>query len=82
MAKLRRLTGGEVVALLEQLGFSVVRIKGSHYRMKLISDDHTCYTTVPVHGKANIPVGTLKAIYRQVATCIPEDELTPLFYTD
>ena len=82
MPKLRRLSGHQVIAILESFGFVVTRIKGSHHRLKLILDDITCYTTVPVHGNRPLPTGTLHAILRQVAACIPEDELHSHFYTD
>lgn len=82
MPKLRRLSGPEIIAILEELGFTVTRAKGSHHRLKLDLDDRTCYTTVPVHGNRPLATGTLRAILRQVATCIPEDELHPHFYTD
>ena len=31
MPKLRRLSGKDIVKILESLGFSVVRIRGSHH---------------------------------------------------
>lgn len=82
MPKLRRLTGQEVVAILEQLGYEVIRVKGSHHRMKLVLDEKTCYTTVPVHGRKPLPTGTLQAILRQVALCVSEDDLKSHFYVD
>ena len=82
MPKLRRLSGPEVIAILEEFGFIVTRVKGSHHRLKLVLDDKTCFTTVPVHGKKPLPTGTLRAILRQAAVCISEDELHPHFYTD
>jgi predicted RNA binding protein YcfA (HicA-like mRNA interferase family) len=82
MPRLRRLTGSEVIKILEEFGFVVTRIKGSHYRLKLALDDKTCYTSVPVHGSKALPPGTLSAVYRQAAACIPEDNLRPHFYTD
>jgi predicted RNA binding protein YcfA (HicA-like mRNA interferase family) len=82
MAKLRRLSGREVLRILEALGFEVRRITGSHHHMQLQRADKTCRTSVPVHGNAALATGTLKSIYRQVSPCIPEDELKPLFYSD
>jgi predicted RNA binding protein YcfA (HicA-like mRNA interferase family) len=40
------LSGKDLIKLLEKLGFKVVRINGSHHRMKY-SDGRV--TTVPVH---------------------------------
>ena len=82
MPKLRRLTGSQVIDILQRLGFEIVRSKGSHYRLRLIFDDTTCYTSVPVHGNKPLATGTLSAIYRQAALCISEEELRPYFYTD
>jgi predicted RNA binding protein YcfA (HicA-like mRNA interferase family) len=82
MPRLRRLSGPEVIAILEQFGFVVTRVKGSHHRLMLALADRTCYTTVPVHGNRPLPTSTLHAILRQVATCISEDELHPHVYTD
>lgn len=82
MAKLRRLTGKEVLRILESLGFEVHRITGSHHHVRLQLSDRICRTTVPVHGNQALATGTLKSIYRQVSSCISEDALKPLFYAD
>jgi predicted RNA binding protein YcfA (HicA-like mRNA interferase family) len=82
MAKLRRLTGKEVIKILEMFGFEVRRITGSHHHMRLELEDNTCVTTVPVHSNKALSTGTLKSIYRQASKCIPEDDLNPHFYTD
>ncbi len=82
MPKLRRLSGAEVIAILEGFGFEVVRVKGSHHRLKLVRDDVTGYTTVPVHGRQALPTGTLRAIVRQVSPYVSEEDLLRSFYTD
>jgi predicted RNA binding protein YcfA (HicA-like mRNA interferase family) len=61
MSRLPRLTGGEVIAVLEKLGFVVVRIKGSHHRLRHADG---CVTTVPVHGSEIIGPGLLSRILR------------------
>ncbi|NJO34106.1 MAG: type II toxin-antitoxin system HicA family toxin [Rhodospirillales bacterium] len=61
MSRMPRLTGGNVVAALERAGFIVVRIKGSHYRLRH-ADGRV--TTVPVHGPEIIGPGLLAAILR------------------
>jgi predicted RNA binding protein YcfA (HicA-like mRNA interferase family) len=50
--KLPVISGKELVALLEKLGFVIVRIKGSHHRMKH-SDGRIA--TVPVHKNDSLP---------------------------
>jgi predicted RNA binding protein YcfA (HicA-like mRNA interferase family) len=82
MARLRRLSGREVIRILEGLGFEIRRVTGSHHHMRLQRKGVACQTTVPVHGNSALPTGTLKSIYRQVSRCIPEDELNAHFYTD
>ena len=54
MSRLPRLTGAEVIAAPETLGFAVVRIKGSHHRLRH-ADGRV--TTVPVHGAETIGPG-------------------------
>ncbi len=62
MPKLPVLTGDELVELLKRIGFDVVRIKGSHKRLK--SNDGRV-TTVPVHKGRVIPKGLLRKIIRE-----------------
>jgi predicted RNA binding protein YcfA (HicA-like mRNA interferase family) len=54
--------GKELVTFLEKIGFTVIRQKGSHIRMK--SEDGK-YTTVPVHSGEDIPKGLLRKIIRE-----------------
>lgn len=82
MAKLRRLSGKEVIKILQGFGFEIRRITGSHHHMRLQTEDLTCQTTVPVHGNTALSPGTLRSIYRQVSPCIAEDELRPHFYSE
>ncbi|GIV81530.1 MAG: hypothetical protein KatS3mg051_0884 [Anaerolineae bacterium] len=82
MPRLRRLSGTQVITILEELGFEVTRVKGSHYRLKIVLFDRSCYTTVPVHGNHPLSTGTLHAILHQISPCIPEDELRSHFYAE
>jgi predicted RNA binding protein YcfA (HicA-like mRNA interferase family) len=52
MAGLPVISGKDLVKVLEKNGFTVVRIKGSHHRLK-----HTDgrVTTVPVHKNEDLP---------------------------
>jgi len=56
------LSGKEFVTLLEKLGFIVIRVKGSHHRMK---HPDGRITTVPVHKNDSIPKGLLRKIIRE-----------------
>lgn len=73
MPKLPRgVSGNEVVNALKRLGFSVVRITGSHVNMKrLLPSSGEIPVTVPLHPV--LAPGTLKSILRQ--TQVELDEL-------
>ncbi len=62
MAKLPRITGREMVRFLEGEGFVIVRIRGSHHFMQR----EELRTSVPVHGKQNMKIGTLRSILRDI----------------
>ena len=55
------MSGKDVIRTLQKKGWRVLRQKGSHVRLT----DGQLYTTVPVHGNKDLPVGTLKAIEKQ-----------------
>lgn len=61
MPKHPRLTGAEVVELLIRRGFTITRIRGSHYRLRH-ADGRV--TTVPLHRGEIIGPGLLKQIMR------------------
>jgi predicted RNA binding protein YcfA (HicA-like mRNA interferase family) len=61
LAKQVSISGKDLIRILERMGFEVVRINGSHHRLKH-SDGRV--TTVPVHGNENIPKGLLSKIIR------------------
>jgi predicted RNA binding protein YcfA (HicA-like mRNA interferase family) len=71
--KLPSLTGREVIAALNQIGFAVVRIRGSHHF--LMHDDGRC-TVVPVHSGETIGTGLLSQILRNCQ--ITRDEFRDL----
>lgn len=59
-------TAREVIRLVESKGGTVVRQKGSHVRVRA----GICFAIVPDHGARDVPVGTLRAIERQLAPCL------------
>jgi len=75
--RLRRLSGDEVIRILESFGFVFVAQRGSH--AKLRRPGTAQILTVPRHRE--IDTGTLQAIFRQASRFIPEDDLRPHFYT-
>ncbi|MBI5668094.1 MAG: type II toxin-antitoxin system HicA family toxin [Chloroflexi bacterium] len=82
MPKLRSLNGQGVIAIFEQFGFSVIRVKGSHHIMRRIVEGKKQVLNVPVHGRKPLRKGTLHSVYRDGCQHIPEDELRPHFYTE
>ncbi len=61
MPKLPAMEGKEFVKLLGKIGFSVVRTKGSHVRLR--AEDGRI-TTVPIHAGKILPNGLLRKIIR------------------
>ncbi|UTC90331.1 type II toxin-antitoxin system HicA family toxin [Treponema denticola] len=54
------MTGKEITKILKKNGWTIDRIKGSHHIF--IKDDKTI--PVPVHGNKDLPIGTVKNIFR------------------
>jgi predicted RNA binding protein YcfA (HicA-like mRNA interferase family) len=82
MPKLRRLSGKDIVKILEGLGFSVVRIHGSHHIMRRVVYEQTQTVNIPVHGNKELATGMLKRLYRDLLRYIPEADLKVHFYSD
>jgi len=55
------MNGKQVVKKLEEYGWVVLRIQGSHYRLGKSEKR----TTVPIHGAKDIGKGLIAAIERQ-----------------
>jgi predicted RNA binding protein YcfA (HicA-like mRNA interferase family) len=62
VAKLPRPTGKELIRLLEQHGYQVVRVRGSHHFLEA-GAQRTC---IPVHGHGVLKIGTLRSILRDI----------------
>lgn len=62
MHKLPTITGKELISFLESLGFRVVRIRGSHVRLK---NNEGKATTVPLQSSKIIPKGLLRKIIKE-----------------
>ena len=63
MTRLPRLTGREVIAALKKAGFEVVRVKGSHHRLRH-ADGRV--TVVPIHAGETMGPGLMASILRDV----------------
>ena len=79
MPRLRRLSAGQILRILQTFGFSVVSIRGSHAKLKREIEGHTSQIlTVPLHRE--LAPGTVQAIYHQALRFISEQDLNPHFY--
>ena len=61
MPRRKRLTGKELIRALKKAGFEVVRVHGSHHRLR---HPDGRVTTVPVHAVETIGPGLLAQIIR------------------
>ena len=61
MPQLAVISGKNFIVFLELLGFKVVRINGSHHRLK---HPDGRITTVPVHKNEDLPKGLMRKIIR------------------
>lgn len=59
MPKFPALSGKEMLRFLESIGFVVVRVRGSHHRLRH-ADGRV--TTVAVYGNTPLPIGTMHKI--------------------
>jgi predicted RNA binding protein YcfA (HicA-like mRNA interferase family) len=79
MPKLKVLSGEEIVKILASFGFEIEAQHGSHVKLRrLLSDGERQTLTIPLHDE--LDRGTMKAIYRQAARYVPEDQLRTHFY--
>ena len=63
------MSGAKVVGALESSGFSVARIRGSHYVLRH-PDGRS--VSVPVHAGRDIPKGTLRGILESIGITLEE----------
>lgn len=79
--RLRRLSSREILAALRAFGFEVVATRGSHAKLRRVTEDGLAQTlTLPLHR--DLDLGTIRAIYRQAARFVPEAELRVWFYAE
>ena len=78
-AKLKTLSGRELVSIFEQFGFAAVSQNGSHVKMRRMSISGSQTIIIPFHNK--IPIGTLRAIFGQGTRFVAKDDLYQHFHT-
>jgi predicted RNA binding protein YcfA (HicA-like mRNA interferase family) len=62
MPQLPVVSGKALLKFLEAIGFVIVRVNGSHHRLK---HPDSRVTTVPVHKNQDLPKGLLRKIIRE-----------------
>ena len=80
MPKLRRLSGDEVIRILERFGFAVYPKGNTCQAAASQSAGEKQTLTIPRHRQ--LDTGTLQAIFRQAGRYIQVDELRPYFYIE
>ncbi len=70
MSNLPRPSGKDMLRFLQGLGFTVLRVRGSHHFL----ERGTQRTTVPVHGNETLKIGTLRGILRDIGMSPTEFE--------
>jgi predicted RNA binding protein YcfA (HicA-like mRNA interferase family) len=75
LVRLPRVSGQQAIRILEKLGFSVVRQRGSHVILKKDTPEGALGCAVPLHKE--LALGTLHGILRQ-ARVAPEEFLEKL----
>lgn len=82
MPRLRKLSGADVITVLQGFGFEVIKVEGSHHKLRRVVGEKRQTLHIPVHGSKPLAVGMLSAIYKQARAYIPEEELRSHFYSD
>jgi predicted RNA binding protein YcfA (HicA-like mRNA interferase family) len=70
MSELPTIQGNQAIAAFSRVGFSVVRIKGSHHVMK--KPGHVHNLVVPVHGSTPLKPGTLRSLIRAAGLTVDQ----------
>jgi predicted RNA binding protein YcfA (HicA-like mRNA interferase family) len=59
---MKSISGKKLAKILEKKGWSLVKIRGSHFKYQKDQDS----VVVPIHGNRDLPIGTLKSIMKDV----------------
>lgn len=73
MPQLPVISGKLLLKFLQKIGFVIVRVNGSHHRLK---HSNGRVTTVPVHKNQDLPKGLLRKIIREDLELELEDFIT------
>ncbi len=78
MPRFKRLSGSEVIKIMEKFDFQVHSQRGSHVKIRRITETGKETLTIPNHKQ--LDTGTCRAILRQASKYIPLSELSTYFY--
>ena len=78
MPRLKRLSGTQVIKILEKFGFQIHSQKGDHVKMRRVTDFGKETLTIVKHKQ--LDTGTCRAILRQASGYIPLSQLSEYFY--
>ncbi len=80
MAKLKALSGDNLIKIFQTFSFSVQGQRGSHVKLRKILEGKKQTLVIPAHKE--LDKGTIKAIYTQALRYIPEKDLREYFYSE
>jgi predicted RNA binding protein YcfA (HicA-like mRNA interferase family) len=81
MAKLRTLSGKDLLRIFAEFGFSPFTQNGSHIKIRRVLPSGM-RQSLTIVNHTSVDRGTLHAIYRQALRYIAESDLRSHFYTD
>jgi predicted RNA binding protein YcfA (HicA-like mRNA interferase family) len=61
---MKQVSGGNLIRIACQHGWSINRIKGSHH--VLVKEGEALIVTIPVHGNKPLKIGLLRALMKQL----------------
>lgn len=80
MAKLRPLSGQDLLRIFSTFDFVKFSQRGSHVKLRRTAAGRKQILTIVLHRE--VDKGTLQAIFRQALRYISEADLTPHFFTE
>jgi len=80
MLKPKRLSGLDIIHILERFGFAVENQRGSH--VKLSRSERGGKQVLLISKHKELKTGAVVGIFRQATRYIPEDDLRPYFYSE
>ena len=80
MPKPKRLSGPDIIKILEQFGFSIENQHGSH--VKIVRFVRKEKQALVISNHKELKTGAIVGIFRQATRYVPEDDLRLHFYSE